>query len=74
MASVESNSITFLKNEGIRGAGQSSWGPTVFAVVGDAEAATRLKERLVERSGFSAEAVIISRAANRGAVDAKGDT
>ncbi|WP_020474809.1 beta-ribofuranosylaminobenzene 5'-phosphate synthase family protein [Zavarzinella formosa] len=33
-----------LRSAGLRGVGQSSWGPTVFAVVPRAEAAMRLKE------------------------------
>jgi beta-RFAP synthase len=44
--------VAFLRGEGVRGAGQSSWGPTVFAVVGDEERAADLVRRLSERFGF----------------------
>ncbi|QJW95461.1 hypothetical protein [Frigoriglobus tundricola] len=32
-----------MRGLGVRGVGQSSWGPTVFAVVGDAEAAALVR-------------------------------
>src|SRR5262249_50423220 len=31
--------VGFLRRQGVRGVGQSSWGPGVFAIVGDAEQA-----------------------------------
>jgi beta-RFAP synthase len=37
--------VAWLHAEGIAGAGQSSWGPTVFAVVGDADRAAAIARR-----------------------------
>ena len=34
------SSIPRLRSNGIKGVGQSSWGPTVFAVVGERDAAS----------------------------------
>ena len=39
--------------EGVRGVGQSSWGPTVFAVVGGEERASDLRRRLADRFGLA---------------------
>jgi beta-RFAP synthase len=44
--------VEFLRGEGARGAGQSSWGPTVFGVVGDEERAADLRRRLADRFGL----------------------
>jgi predicted sugar kinase len=41
--------VAFLRGEGVRGVGQSSWGPTVYAVVGDADRAADLLARLSRR-------------------------
>ena len=34
--------VQWLRGRGVRGVGQSSWGPTVFAMAGDADEATAL--------------------------------
>jgi predicted sugar kinase len=52
---------------GILAAGQSSWGPTVFAVTPDPPAADKLAQRLRE-STPSAEFVTVAAADNTGAV------
>jgi predicted sugar kinase len=58
--------VAFFRRQGVRGVGQSSWGPTVFAVVPDAEEADALSRRLRERGPGPAE-VVITAACNRGA-------
>lgn len=43
---------------GVAGVGQSSWGPTVFALVGDEAAAARLARQAAERWGEAVEITI----------------
>jgi beta-RFAP synthase len=59
--------IQFLRDQGVRGVGQSSWGPAVFAVVGTQTEAERWTEELRSRFGMSAEDVWWTGAANHGA-------
>jgi beta-ribofuranosylaminobenzene 5'-phosphate synthase len=56
--------VEFLRSQGVRGVGQSSWGPTVFAIVGDEDRAADLLGRLPRRFG-SAE-VWVTAACNTG--------
>src|SRR5262245_24806488 len=58
--------VEFIRRQGVPGAGQSSWGPTVYAVT-DAERTGVLAERLRERFALSAQEVLITEADNRGA-------
>ena len=58
--------IAWLRGQGVRGVGQSSWGPTVFAVVGSETQAHALLE-LARRQCCEAVAVAITAARNRGA-------
>jgi predicted sugar kinase len=58
--------VAYLRGQGVRGVGQSSWGPTVFAVLGDADEAEALARRLRTRGPGSAE-VVVTTALNRGA-------
>jgi beta-RFAP synthase len=51
---------------GVRGSGQSSWGPTVFAVT-TAEHADGIASDLVRHHGCHADEVIVTAAANTGA-------
>lgn len=51
---------------GVRGVGQSSWGPTLFAVVGSADAARRLVDKLRHSEGTPLDCTI-TRMANQGA-------
>ncbi len=65
--------VTALRSQGVRGVGQSSWGPTVFAVVPAAEA-DGLCEWLSRRHGCGPDELIATRAANAGALrPAQGD-
>ena len=60
--------VTALRtHEGVRGVGQSSWGPTVFAVV-RAEEAHGLCARLVSKHECAPEELLVTAAANRGAI------
>jgi beta-RFAP synthase len=58
--------VDFVRRQGVRGVGQSSWGPTVFAVLDDAERANDLVRRL--HDGPLGEVPIwVTRGCNRGA-------
>jgi predicted sugar kinase len=59
--------ITYLRRQGIRGVGQSSWGPTIFAVVSDAGRAEHVAKHLHERFAQNLTDVIVTRASNHGA-------
>ena len=59
--------VAFLRGEGVRGVGQSSWGPTVFAVVGDEDQAADLRERLAERLGLGPAEAWTTAGCNHGA-------
>lgn len=61
-------SIEFIRGLGFLGAGQSSWGKTVFAAAEDDAQADFLAQRLRERLGQHSVHVIVTAAANRGAV------
>jgi predicted sugar kinase len=57
----------------VRGVGQSSWGPTVFAVVGGEEQARELAAELRPRLA-DAHDVVVTRAARGGAtVESDGE-
>jgi beta-ribofuranosylaminobenzene 5'-phosphate synthase len=58
--------VDWLRNRDIRGVGQSSWGPTVFAIV-EEDQLEWLKRALRERFGLGDEEVIGTEADNRGA-------
>jgi predicted sugar kinase len=55
--------VEFIRREGVPGAGQSSWGPAVFAIVA-AERANDLVRRVRNHFGFSTDQVIITTARN----------
>jgi beta-ribofuranosylaminobenzene 5'-phosphate synthase len=57
-----------LRNCGVAGVGQSSWGPAVFAVMSSAGAAAHLADNLKTDLALSTEEVTISAAKNSGAV------
>jgi beta-ribofuranosylaminobenzene 5'-phosphate synthase len=60
--------ISFLRKKGIRGVGQSSWGPTVFALAPDEAEAMKWAGRLKEEFSLDCDEVLITRACNVGAV------
>jgi beta-RFAP synthase len=59
--------VTFLRERRIHGVGQSSWGPTVFAIVEHKDWAARLAKQVREHFRFSEEEVICTAACNSGA-------
>jgi len=59
--------VEFIRSQGIAGVGQSSWGPTVFAVTGSDDEATTLVRTVRNRMGLDANEVVISPPANDGA-------
>ncbi len=59
--------VDWLHGEGVRGVGQSSWGPTVFAVLDDPDRAAALRSALTQRFQLAPEDVICTGARNRGA-------
>ncbi len=60
--------VEFVRRQGVRGVGQSSWGPALFAVTGDAERAEDLASRVRARFALAPGEVVCTRAWNHGAV------
>ncbi|HEY1381871.1 MAG TPA: hypothetical protein VGF55_34040, partial [Gemmataceae bacterium] len=58
--------VGWLRGEGVLGAGQSSWGPTAFAVVGDPDRAAGLRQAARGRWGGGV-VVTVTAGRNRGA-------
>jgi beta-RFAP synthase len=63
--------VASLRGQGVRGVGQSSWGPTVFAIVEDDERATHLAAWL-QRNAARPLRLLVTRARNCGATDCSG--
>jgi beta-RFAP synthase len=59
--------VAFIRQQGVAGVGQSSWGPTVFAVVADADEAKRLATTIRDRFAFGPDEVICTTACPQGA-------
>lgn len=59
--------VHYLREAGVAGIGQSSWGPAVFALQPDAHAAKQLRDRLRGDAAWSDLEVCIARIANSGA-------
>ena len=59
--------VAFLRGLGVRCVGQSSWGPTVFAVVADEDRARHLSDRMREQFALTDAAVLVASACNHGA-------
>jgi beta-RFAP synthase len=59
--------VAFLRGAGVRGVGQSSWGPAVFAVVGDPEEAEALARRTAAHLGLPAGRAFVARGSPGGA-------
>jgi beta-ribofuranosylaminobenzene 5'-phosphate synthase len=66
--------VAFVRGQGVRGVGQSSWGPAVFAAVGGDERAADLAGRVRRQFGLSGDEVFVTRACNHGAVVGPGLT
>jgi beta-RFAP synthase len=59
--------VAIIRGLGVKGVGQSSWGPAVFALVGNREEAEALSRRLRQQAGLREEDVMITAALDRGA-------
>ena len=59
--------VEFIRGRGIAGAGQSSWGPTVFAIVKDHDLACSFADSLRRKFGDGATIILVTSANNRGA-------
>ncbi len=59
--------IEFARGQGVKGVGQSSWGPAVFAITADEEQANYLANRCRGHFGLESQDVIVTRARDVGA-------
>jgi beta-RFAP synthase len=59
--------VEFLRRQGVAGAGQSSWGPAVFAVVPDADWAEDVARRLRQEFTLAEAEVVVAHGYNCGA-------
>lgn len=59
--------VEFVRGRGVPGVGQTSWGPGVFAVVGDEGQADDLAHAVRQQFGLDAGQIVVTPAANRGA-------
>jgi beta-ribofuranosylaminobenzene 5'-phosphate synthase len=58
--------VTFIRRQGFRGVGQSSWGPAVFAVAEESARAADLARRIREHFRLQAAEVLVTAASNHG--------
>jgi beta-RFAP synthase len=58
--------VSFARGLGIKGVGQSSWGPTVFAVLGERDSADDFARRVRGHFALTPSEVFITHASNRG--------
>ncbi|MBV9122731.1 MAG: beta-RFAP synthase [Planctomycetes bacterium] len=59
--------VAFLREQGVAGVGQSSWGPTVFAIAADQDQAEFLTRRIRDWSAPAPLEIVLTPAANQGA-------
>jgi beta-RFAP synthase len=59
--------VEWIRGQGLRGVGQSSWGPTIFALLGDAESAVNFATLVRARFADQPMEVVIAAPANHGA-------
>ncbi len=64
--------VAFVRGLGITGVGQSSWGPSVFAITQDSERAIELSAQIRQRFA-DARQIVITQACNRGAMIGSGE-
>ena len=60
--------VDFIRKQKITGVGQSSWGPTLYAITGDDESAERLAGAVQNQFGFGPGEVRVTQADNKGCV------
>ena len=65
--------VAWLRAAGVAGVGQSSWGPTVFALTESQSTAEELARRLVEQCPQELAEVSIAACDNRGATLRRGE-
>ena len=58
--------VKFIRSHGIEGVGQSSWGPTLYAVTADEATARSLADHLRARFDLSDREVLVTAADNQG--------
>src|SRR5262249_46970827 len=58
--------VAFLRDNGVAGAGQSSWGPAVFGVT-EPDRAAALAEAVAKKIGISSAEMVVTQARNCGA-------
>ncbi|XSG82727.1 MAG: beta-ribofuranosylaminobenzene 5'-phosphate synthase family protein [Methyloligella sp. ZOD6] len=63
-----SAAVHWLRSEGYKGVGQSSWGPTGYAILPSEQDAERLLSEAEKRSGFASLRFEIARGCNEGAL------
>jgi beta-RFAP synthase len=66
-SSIVGEIVNFVRRQNVPGVGQSSWGPAVYAVVGDTERADQLASQLREHFPL-ATSVFVTKAMNQGAI------
>jgi beta-RFAP synthase len=66
--------VAAIRHFGVQGVGQSSWGPTVFAITGDAGSADELVAGLRAQSHWSEHETTVATADNRGAIVGRRET
>jgi beta-RFAP synthase len=59
--------VEFIRGQGVRGVGQSSWGPAVFAITNGAGRAGRLGQQIRDQFSLTAAEVFLTQGCNRGA-------
>lgn len=59
--------VAWLREQGVRGVGQSSWGPSVFALTPDLAAAEKLSAKLASTPEHRGLDIVLAAPANRGA-------
>lgn len=71
-SSFTAQAVETFRSVGVRGVGQSSWGPTVFGVVADEDAARsvarELWQRFVSRHALAESSIVIAKACNHPAL------
>jgi beta-RFAP synthase len=66
--------VTWVRQQGVAGVGQSSWGPGVFAVLGDEDRASALAAGIRRHFSLGPGQVLVTAAANEGAAVVDGRT
>jgi beta-RFAP synthase len=64
--------VNFVRRQGIRGVGQSSWGPAVFAITEDHARAADLAHRIRQHFSLEPGNVLVTSACNHGAMVESG--